>query len=787
MSPGFRFSLPLLVHPCLNIGTILNKHLAAPQRPLLKFALALISVSFSPSSSSSPVSSPPSIAACFPVSDSDHGGKPAMGCVAVELEKTGATAGTHTQDTAAFKAACQAVGSTCGEKNAWIAHILGGKTPCPYASAEATAEATLQKTGSGSSQKRQRTESNSTPADGSEPPPKKKRTQSMLAGLTFRRNNMPFGAEEKATFQKQALRAIVSSGAPLQLFKDPEMKILFGMLRKTAPGVIPTAKVVGGRLFDAEAAEVEEKIKKVMKGKVLGLSTDGWKGYNRESISSLCANVDFKAYLLELINVTAQNKDSPSQCDPFAEMIDRVEFKYGCFVIYFTTDADGCSTKGRILLGKKRPWLILPSCWAHQFQLILGNYFKVNDAAASEDATGLIAWLNNHSKIIILAYLVANLTRWTTHFVAFMRLFLLREALEFAVLQNRPAIIAAQVGAATSTEAARLKEDAERFCALIRDQAFWEGLETVLGDLEPICLGTNINQKDSTRLDQVLLTIAGIYLRFAEHPEEEVRVSMLKRLEKRWKDCDQSVFLLALILNPFEKLSCFGPNANLNQIKCRNMLLMVYRREKAVSKAFMQYLAETGDFVDINDWEEMAGNTDPIEVWEALVDSGHLAELARFAVEILTIVGLWAVDKRTKICANLRAGHARQGLVKSREGRKNHKSTATLLSVPHYRDLLEDQDDEDPTERGCALVSSSRGAEAAERVARNAERLAQNPTWKPITLAILFSRAEKPRAHKPSARDMEEEEILVQALADEEKDARPDDGAIEIDSDEEYQ
>jgi hypothetical protein len=208
------------------------------------------------------------------------------GCVAVELEKTGATASTLTQDTAAFKAgeisakgkypktdylkACQAVGNTRGEKHAWIAHILGGKTPCPYASAEATAEATVQKTGSGSSQKRQRTESNSTPADVSEPPPKKK--QSTLTGLTFRRNDMPFGAEEKAAFQKQALRAIVSSGAPLQLFEDPEMKILFGMLRTTAPGIIPTAKVVGGRLLDAEAAEVEEKIKKVMKGKVLGLS-----------------------------------------------------------------------------------------------------------------------------------------------------------------------------------------------------------------------------------------------------------------------------------------------------------------------------------------------------------------------------------------------------------------------------------------------------------------------------------------------------------------------------------
>ncbi|KAJ6524669.1 hypothetical protein B0H10DRAFT_1974732 [Mycena sp. CBHHK59/15] len=153
---------------------------------------------------------------------------------------------------------------------------------------------------------------------------------------------------------------------------------------------------------------------------------------------------------------------------------------------------------------------------------MLGDYFKVNDYAAeiAEEATCLIAWINNHGKvrklfdasqrvismdrnagrIIILAYLVANLTRWTTHFIAFMRLFILREALQLTVLQNRTAIIAAEIGAATSTEGERLKDDAEKMCALIQDTSFWSGLETVFGDLEPICLGTNINQKDSTRL-----------------------------------------------------------------------------------------------------------------------------------------------------------------------------------------------------------------------------------------------------------------------------------------------
>ncbi|KAJ7158190.1 ribonuclease H-like domain-containing protein [Mycena crocata] len=538
-----------------------------------------------------------------------------------------------------------------------------------------------------------------------------------------------------------------------------------------------------------------------------------------------------------------------------------------------TTDADGGS-KGRSNLGKKRPWLILPSCWAHQFQLILGDYFRVYDGAAviAEDAHTLIAWINNHGRvhmifdesqriiskdrnagiIIVLAYLVANLTRWTTHFIAFRRLFILRQALQLAVLQKRTAIIDAEVGAATSTEGERLREDAERMCALIEDASFWSGLEVVLGDLEPICLGTNINQKDSTRLDQVLLTIAGIFLRFSDHPEVEVRTAMLARLEKRWKDCDQLVFLLALILNPFEKLSCFGPNAQINQIKCHNMLLLLYQRindrpdnedtpeqrkakELQVSRAFMRYLAGTGDFVDFDaeEWEQISGDTDPIHVWEAFADGGDVAELARFAIIILNIVanqagcertfsrtkveqsdhrnrlGLEKTDKRTKVRAQIRSEHEKQGLIKPRHGRKNHTSTATLLAVPRYRDLLEDQEDEDSTEHGRLLVTSPHGwrTEVAKwisdaRAAERAEREAGNddeeideafpriptrlPPWKPMTLEALFGGAEKPRKRKPSARAMEEEERLMEELANAEEDSVPDDGAIEIDSDDEY-
>jgi hypothetical protein len=226
----------------------------------------------------------------------------------------------------------------------------------------------------------------------------------------------------------------------------------------------------------------------------------------------------------------------------------------------------------------------------------VGYYFKEYEVAqeVSEKATGLIGWINNHDKVrvlmdkaqatismdriqkeVILAYLIANMTRWTTHCTAFIRLLALKAALRLAVMQNRAAIVAAQVCAATGAKARELTADAEYWCDVVDDSMFWESLEHVVGDLEPICFATNINQKDSTRPDTVLLSLTGIFLHFREHPIKDVATAMSKRTEKRWKDCDQPLFLLSLVLNPFEMLSRFGEKAGLNRFKWKEMLLEV--------------------------------------------------------------------------------------------------------------------------------------------------------------------------------------------------------------------
>ena len=231
-----------------------------------------------------------------------------------------------------------------------------------------------------------------------------------------------------------------------------------------------------------------------------------------------------------------------------------------------------------------------------KFQLCCGDYFKEAEFAhdIAERATAVIGWLNGHRKVrkifdqaqaeisldqtgkaIVLAYLVGNLTRGTTHCIAFMWLHRVQPALTSTADQKHGALIRAQVGAATGKEATHLHADAEHHIDIISDGEFWSGLSWVIQDLKPICLGTNIGQKDSTQANQVLLTLAGMYNHFSGHSDPQVAVGMTKCLECWWKGCDQPMFLLKLILNPWEGVAAFGLSSGMDQFKCAKLFHIV--------------------------------------------------------------------------------------------------------------------------------------------------------------------------------------------------------------------
>jgi hypothetical protein len=87
----------------------------------------------------------------------------------------------------------------------------------------------------------------------------------------FSGKDQPFTTAEAAEFQAQALRATVSAGLPFRVWENREVQKLIGLLRSAGPEILPSRKVVAGRLLDNAAEIVEVQVKRSLQGKEAGL------------------------------------------------------------------------------------------------------------------------------------------------------------------------------------------------------------------------------------------------------------------------------------------------------------------------------------------------------------------------------------------------------------------------------------------------------------------------------------------------------------------------------------
>ncbi|KAG7090005.1 hypothetical protein E1B28_011627 [Marasmius oreades] len=123
-----------------------------------------------------------------------------------------------------------------------------------------------------------------------------------------------------------------------------------------------------------------------------------------------------------------------------------MEEKWKVEVIGFTTDASGKAWKAHHLLTHEYLHIVVPDCYAHQINLIVGDYFKVDKGflTYSHDAMELITWLRSKRYVLALicrsqienrqpvcTVIQAVLTRWTAHYLAFLCLLELQPTLQF--------------------------------------------------------------------------------------------------------------------------------------------------------------------------------------------------------------------------------------------------------------------------------------------------------------------------------------------------------------------
>ncbi|KAJ7756118.1 hypothetical protein B0H14DRAFT_3599712 [Mycena olivaceomarginata] len=415
---------------------------------------------------------------------------------------------------------------------------------------------------------------------------------------------------------------------------------------------------------------------------------------------------------------------------------------------------------------------------------------------------------------------MANITWWNTHYLAFQRLISLKIPIRHAVYLQREEIVRAQVGAEKNKKAiAKITAAANKQCDVLESNEFWTALQTVVDDIEPICYATNINQADATRLDQVLLTFAGVFRHFSNHPNRAK--GMTARIEKRWAALDQPLFVLCLVLNAYECLERFGEKAAINIFTLNTELIELYRRvrsrprdpprpaeknaaeEQEVSLAFMHYLQGTGDFgstifvsnsyaagrPEINVGANEDVSIDPPACQFALLlldlvvnqasNERSFSDLKIKKTRLRNRLGTKKLEKMSKFGAEIRSENIAAGLVHETTAREVHDPTKVsgLLSVPRHADALEADDDEG---EGSKLVKSA----AAWRVevnkwVRSARESEEGMSEDEEDDPPLPKPVEKPRA-----KQFTREVLMMELLATEESDEDPDDGALSGSGDE---
>ena len=164
-----------------------------------------------------------------------------------------------------------------------------------------------------------------------------------------------------------------------------------------------------------------------------------------------------------------------------------MEETYGVKTIAWVTDDGPDGKKARRLLQTLWSWMIILLCWAHQCNLLVGDYLTLaHYRKAVTNGLEVVKWFNNHSTALDLlrteqlttypdrprplVLILPVLTRWTAHFHAVKRLLDVRRALVCCVLKHKERL--AEIAQKSQTDGA--KEMGARVIRLVQDDGFWD-------------------------------------------------------------------------------------------------------------------------------------------------------------------------------------------------------------------------------------------------------------------------------------------------------------------------
>ncbi|KAI0728452.1 ribonuclease H-like domain-containing protein [Fomitopsis betulina] len=332
-------------------------------------------------------------------------------------------------------------------------------------------------------------------------------------------------------------------------------------------------------------------MKAEVKGCYVTGQCDGWKNISKDHIIATIINTEYMTYLVSMFCITKECKTTENLLEIVLNQIKYFTEVLQVKVVAWCTDASGDGSKMCCLLVQRMPWLFVVDCWAHQINLVTGDVLK---RAASmfkdllDDALEVIKWFNNHMRMLgilkdtmeekfgkALCLILPVITHWTSHYLAVQRLIDVERAFRQLFLDDWESELVLCAG-----EKEEEKEKARNIMEKLKEPEFFSGLRRLSEHLAPLAIATNLFQSDHTRLDVVLITLAKLYQIFSDNKYDlTIRRAILASLEKWWAKQDQAIFILAVIFNPYIRVSAFSRESPFRQAdEIQNLAVEAYRR-----------------------------------------------------------------------------------------------------------------------------------------------------------------------------------------------------------------
>jgi hypothetical protein len=465
-----------------------------------------------------------------------------------------------------------------------------------------------------------------------------------------------FNDDTKETFERLLVEFQADNCLPDSFIEKATTRSLLTFLNSACESSIPRAAYLGGHLLATYSQINTENSAAALKkrqddtcGRVNFLS-DVWQNVAKSHLLG-CQLVLFGSVVNHGLYPTGSRHDGVAIAEQMQKIVENAQLD-GWNIGAIITDNAGQCARARRILAPRFPNIAFLHCFAHDVnnlvKSVLRTSFRGITDKASTAATSLNAssskWLVNARTQMIatygqpLCFITLCETRWNSMQGCFASLLRVRTALKML--------------------AVKFESDPEYPSQLrvFGDSSFWMQLEAAEKVIHPLSYASYKMQRDENTLADVVTCFRDIYEGFAGYDAEfrgicegsggaetqpGQRQSLVETVEKRWKQCEQPLMLLALFLHPTHFFLALA------MVEDKNSAIDFGRLSEYGVYYYRRYIGEDtgGLHAELLDWFKQRFmqqtlqnfNGDIINFWTYAHERWPAASLPTLAVTILSI------------------------------------------------------------------------------------------------------------------------------------------------------